>query len=390
MAKPQSRSPRARIDLLLVLASTLLAYFVAVAVELHERWLLWQQRYEYLQVDELLPTALVLAAGMVCYAFRRRREALAALDAQARAQAHAAALLAHNRRLAQALIEAQEGEREAIARELHDELAQGCTALRFEIACLRQPRIDDAQRLAAAERADAAAQSLYRRVRELLRRLRPAELDALGLVGALQALAEAGSRHGLRCRFECRSAVADAAEWLAPATQIAVYRVAQEALTNVQRHARARHARIELARGADGALRLEISDDGRGMDPKAPTRGLGLLGAGERAAALGGTLQLAPSPSAGVRLTLCVPWRLRAPQAVAPADAGATLPLTGPAAAACDAGAIAVAAAVDDGADLDDHRGLLGHADEHASGAGAGRGARIIRLRPAARLSRQG
>ena len=96
---------------------------------------------------------------------------------------------------------------------------------------------------------------------------------------------------------------------------IALYRVAQEALTNVTRHAQASQVRLTLARDAAGHVCLTIADDGRGMAPAGATRGLGLLGAGERAAALGGELHIDSAPGAGVRLTLRIP----APRAAAPA-----------------------------------------------------------------------
>jgi len=88
---------------------------------------------------------------------------------------------------------------------------------------------------------------------------------------------------------------------------IAVYRVAQEALTNVTRHAHANQVRLVLARDAADQLCLTITDDGRGMDLAQATRGLGLLGASERAAALGGELHVEGAPGAGVRLVLRIP-----------------------------------------------------------------------------------
>jgi signal transduction histidine kinase len=105
---------------------------------------------------------------------------------------------------------------------------------------------------------------------------------------------------------------------LPDAVEVAVYRVAQEALTNAVRHAHATTVRLRLARSGD-ALQLEASDDGCGMDLAVPRRGLGLLGASERAAALGGELALASAPGQGLRLTLRLPLTARqaAPEVVA-------------------------------------------------------------------------
>ena len=320
-ALPAARSPtpaRApppwRTDLWWVLAATLACYVIASKLELREAFFQWVAPYEHWQVDELPLTITVLASGLAWYAWRRRREALVELQMRIKAQAHADALLLHNRELARQLIALQESERVALARELHDELGQSCSALRVETAYLRQCASDDrAGMQAAAARADAAAQSLYSGVRGLLRRLRPASLDSLGLVTALQELVGAWSRRsGLRCIFThegCLKALGDAVD-------ITIYRVAQEALTNVLQHARADSVRVVLARTAADELHRSVHDNGCGTPLGAATRGLGLLGATERAAALGGTLTLRSMPAAGVLLPLCIPLQ-PAPQAKA-------------------------------------------------------------------------
>jgi signal transduction histidine kinase len=173
---------------------------------------------------------------------------------------------------------------------------------------------DRAGVLAAAQRADAAARDLHGLVRDLLRRLRPADLDALGLTGALQSMCEAWEpRSGVACVFHHEGAETP----LDDAVSVAVYRIVQEALTNVMRHARATTVTVRLAVRAGDALALVIQDDGRGMDVGAAGRGLGLLGATERAAAVGGTLAVTSLLGRGVRLGLQIPL------AAAPdADAG--------------------------------------------------------------------
>ncbi|MFO1340968.1 MAG: sensor histidine kinase [Burkholderiaceae bacterium] len=300
-APPQRRWRR---DMGAVALVALAAYLLSVGFELHERVGRWLERYESWQLDEL-PLALgVLACGMAWYAFRRRRDALAEAARREQAEAHARALLAHNRELAQGLIALQESERRALARELHDEFGQRCSAIRAETAWLRRSAGGDREgMLAAAARADQAAQDLYQLVRDLLRRLRPADLDALGLVAALQALCESWEeRSGIGCTFHHGGVEGS----LGDTVDIAVYRIVQEALTNVMRHARAGQVSIRLICDG-GELQLGIHDDGRGMDVGAPSRGLGLLGAAERAAAIGGTLDIDSHLGRGVRLTLRAP-----------------------------------------------------------------------------------
>lgn len=305
--RPRSRPRR---ELAFVLLLPLAVHGFSVRFELHEWYSQWFARLERWQVDELPLTLLALTAGLAWYAWRRRAEADRALALHSIEEARAAHLLARNRELAQGLIELQENERRALARELHDEIGQCCTALRMETAVLRRcDGADAAGRQAAAARADAAAASIHQLVRSLLRRLRPLDLDTLGLYPALQELCEGWElRSGVACVFLPQGEP----EAFDDAVAIAVYRVAQEALTNVMRHAGATTVRVRLGRQGRRALRLVIEDDGAGLDPERSGRGLGLLGAAERAAALGGTLAVTGGPGEGVRLELTLPVRAAA------------------------------------------------------------------------------
>lgn len=196
----------------------------------------------------------------------------------------------------------REGERTSIARELHDELGQALTALRIDLGWLRRQcgGLGETVR----ERAD-AAYALVERTIDALRRisegLRPGMLDVLGLCAALEHLAtQFAERSGIACEFS-----ADRDEYpLDPEASIAVFRVVQEALTNVARHACARHVAVRLA-VADGGLQLSIADDGRGFDARVPRKGFGLLGMNERVAALGGRLDI--DGGAGTRIVVTLP-----------------------------------------------------------------------------------
>ena len=304
-ADPHTQRSRWRSDLWLVAAATVLCYFVASALELQETLAQRLARLERWQVDELPLTLTVLACGLAWYALRRRREVQAQLVLRAQAESRIADLLEHNRELARQLISLQESERLALARELHDEFGQSCAAIRVETACLRHCAADDRPgMLAAAERADAAAQGLYQLVRDMLRRLRPANLDTLGLAAALQELCEGWEE---RTGTSCLLRVEGDAGALGDAIDITVYRIVQEALTNVTRHARASCVRVELSRLSPHELGLRVRDDGQGMDTTLATHGLGLIGAVERAAAVGGTLVVASAPGAGLTITLNIP-----------------------------------------------------------------------------------
>lgn len=323
--------PRWGSDLWWVVAATLACYGLAIRFELTEFFFGQLAQYERWQIDELPLTFTVLAVGLTWYAFRRRREARVELQRRVQVEARIADLLAHNRELSRQLITVQESERLALARELHDELGQGCSAIRVETAFIRHCSVaDHADALRAAARADEAAQGLYHLVRGMLRRLRPANLDSLGLVAALQELCESWEE---RSHVDCTFHHAGLSDSLGDAIDIAVYRITQEALTNVMRHAQARSVRVVLAQGGGAGsdretpgVRLSIQDDGRGMDPAASTPGLGLLGASERAAGLGGSLQVRSTPGSGVQVSLWIPMPA-APEASTsssePADGGA-------------------------------------------------------------------
>ncbi len=274
----------ARGDLAWVGAATLAVFVLGSLGQWRERLAGALERYEAWQVDELPLALMVMTLGLAVLLWRRQREV--------------AALLRQNRELARQLIAAQERERQAVARELHDELAQHCTAIRLEAAvaerCTELP-----QAVAAAQRAAASAESLQQGVRRLLRQLRPADLDALGLSAALQVLC--AQRPWPVCRF-----TGDEAASFGEGIDMAVYRVAQEALSNALRHAHATAVDVRLM-STPGAVQLSVQDDGLGFDAAAETAGLGLLGARERAAALGGRLRVSSAPGKGTRVELWLP-----------------------------------------------------------------------------------
>jgi signal transduction histidine kinase len=192
--------------------------------------------------------------------------------------------------LTRLLLRAQEDERRRIARELHDEAGQVLTAVKIELDL-------DGRKEASEMVARALAQ-----VRDLSNLLRPSVLDDLGLLPALRAMAEDFTR---RTHIAVALALGEGLRGFTPEQEVVIYRVVQEALTNVARHAGAREVRVGLQPG-DRQLRLTIEDDGRGAAGE-PTPQLGLLGMRERVTALGGTLAIAASPAQGFRLEALIP-----------------------------------------------------------------------------------
>lgn len=218
-----------------------------------------------------------------------------------------------NRRLAATLMSLQEDERKAIAHDLHDEMAPQLFCMRVALAAAREAGTpaDLAARLDAMDHDLVGLQS---QVRRLLTRLRPHALDAFGLEGALADLVESWRQRApaIEWSLSCDESTAELPEEVATD----LYRMVQEGLTNIARHSKAGFARVSVG-AAQGALRILIEDDGRGIDPAAP-RGYGLLGIAERARRLGGELEV-DSDASGTRLRVRLAL---APQALVAATDG--------------------------------------------------------------------
>jgi PAS domain S-box-containing protein len=208
-------------------------------------------------------------------------------------------------RLIEQVMSAQEEERGRIARELHDETGQSLTAVLVGLRTIEGSRtISEAVELARQLR-EVAARTLGD-VGRLARGLHPGVLDDLGLgVAVTRHVQEFARLHAIA--EETRIEGLDA-EPLLPLVQTTVYRVLQEALTNVAKHARARRVSVRLERD-DTMVELQVRDDGVGFKPGANHRGLGLQGMRERAALLGGTAQLESAPGEGTLITARFPVR---------------------------------------------------------------------------------
>ncbi|MCC7542938.1 MAG: HAMP domain-containing protein [Deltaproteobacteria bacterium] len=227
----------------------------------------------------------------------RQREAI---DAQARLRA-----------LSNRLQAAREAEAGRIARELHDELGQVLTSVKLDLASLRRRALRqgpstenepfDAAIVEMSQRIDEAVNS----VRRISGDLRPAVLDRLGLAAALEWLAR---EHEVRTGLRVSLAVDGLEEPIEPLVSITVFRIVQEALTNVARHADATRVAVRVdARGGD--LVLEIDDDGRGIDPERidEATSLGLLGMKERALLVNGTFDVSRKEPRGTTIVLRIP-----------------------------------------------------------------------------------
>jgi signal transduction histidine kinase len=214
--------------------------------------------------------------------------------------------------LAAQLQEAREEERGALARELHDELAQTMTALKMDLAMLKtevagRPAGDAECRetvLKSIEEMTDLVQETIALVRRMITELRPGVLDQLGLADALAWQAEEfQKRNGIPCFLETSGGTS-----LDKRRSVAVFRVFQEALTNIARHAAATRVTVSLEE-VEGIVRLRVSDDGRGLPSDFMTGGggFGLIGMRERALMLGGKLDISSRPGQGTTIELSIP-----------------------------------------------------------------------------------
>jgi signal transduction histidine kinase len=211
-------------------------------------------------------------------------------------------------RLSARLVTAQEEERRSLARELHDAVGQALTAIKMGMGVALRGVETDSRASAALGEARAIAESTLQNVRDLSQLLHPSMLDDFGLPEALAAhLRSFSKRTGIRAQFTHERME----ERLSSDIEVCVYRIVQEALTNVARHSGASACTVALVR-RDNVLKLTIEDDGRGIDTAAARaagarRGLGLIGMRERAQALAGSFAIEDRAEGGTRVIVRLP-----------------------------------------------------------------------------------
>lgn len=308
VARPSVRTSAVKDGLVIVL--TVAGFFwLACSLELSERFIHWASAHENLQVDEWPLTLLVLTGSLWVFAHRRMRELAVEVEARRHAENVALKVSEQNRLLARQLISLQEQERRHLARELHDEIGQYCVAIKVDASTIERDTAAQMPRaFACAVAIGQTADHLHSVVRGLLERLRPTALDDLGLHAALQVLTDTwGQRHGVACVLTATGPL----NALGETANITLYRIVQECLTNIARHAAARHVEVDVSVqiGANGIphLALSVRDDGTGLSSRATRSGMGLVGMRERAQALGGTFNIHTQERGGTCLQVAFP-----------------------------------------------------------------------------------
>src|SRR4051794_38199569 len=200
------------------------------------------------------------------------------------------------------VLRAQEEERRRLARDLHDEVNQALTAILLRLEALSQAAPPElVEELGELKR---LVNQAMNELLQLARQLRPTALDDHGLVPAMASqVRRFAAQTGIKADLNTTGESSE----LQPDEEIAIYRIAQEALANIARHAEAQSVEVDLRAGNGRGVQLTVRDDGRGFETARPTRGLGLGGMAERARLVGGELTIESRPGAGTQLCLRVP-----------------------------------------------------------------------------------
>jgi len=324
MTETQSALPASQLtqqfpnaDALAVIGATALSIILAAHFQLTETLYALTRRWEYFQLDELPIGLLVLAIGLIWLSWRRYRQAGRELRARHVAEVRLAGVLAENRRLAQEYLRVQELERKHLARDLHDEMGQFLNAIKLDAVSILESRASEPRlSIAASQSIIRSIDHVHGAVSDMIRRLRPVGLDELGLAAAIESCVDHWRQRLPDTRFSLTlRGDLDALE--EPLT-LTLYRLIQEGLTNISKHAAARRVDIALDRHACVAagmdeLTLTVADDGRGMDSAARTPGFGLSGMRERVEMAGGSFDFQSAPGRGFSFSARLPARASQP-----------------------------------------------------------------------------
>jgi signal transduction histidine kinase len=238
---------------------------------------------------------LILAATTILYAGRLEKRVEKKYEESLLAQREL-------KELSKRLVDAEERERRAISRELHDEVGQSLSALLMDVENLTEMSPEENVFRQGLQRIKTLAENCVNEVRNMALLLRPSMLDDLGLVAALEWQAREVSK---RTGMLVDTVEENVSDDLPEDHKTCVYRIVQEALNNCSKHAYAKHVRVAVCQEPNH-LRVSIEDDGKGFDPNR-ARGLGLVGMSERVSQLGGVLKVDSDPARGTRLRVDLP-----------------------------------------------------------------------------------
>ena len=298
-------------DIMVVVGVTGLSGVLSVYFNLNEALYAFTRGGERYQIDELPISMLVLLICLIWLSWRRYEQARRELRARQIAEARLGVALVENRQLTQENLRIQEVERKHLARELHDEFGQYLNAIKLDAVSICQGGGQEAEFSVKASRSIIrTVDHVHRAVSDMIGRLRPVGLDELGLVAAIEHCVDYWRERlpSTRLTLSIRGNL----EGLNEPLNLTLYRLIQEGLTNISKHAKATQAqitveRIESAESAAGELRLGVTDDGCGMEPSTRTSRFGLSGMRERVEMAGGSFVLETAPGRGLSFVAYLP-----------------------------------------------------------------------------------
>lgn len=308
---PESKNRSLAGDLAIVVGVSASAALLLGSLDVTEALFEQTRQWERFQLDEAPLALLVLALCLVWFSWRRYQEARAQLGARTAAEKQLAQALAQNRELARQHQTLQENERKHLARELHDELSQYLNAIKLDAVAIRDREIGDHDAATSASMGIIrSVDHVHGVVGDLIRRLRPTGLDELGLEAAVENCIDHWRRRTPQTEYTLRTS--GELKGVCEPVSLALYRLIQEGLTNVYKHADARRVDIMLEGPGSGAEReayvaLTVSDDGQGADLGDCSGGFGLIGMRERVAMMGGTFEMNSRPGNGFRFSARTP-----------------------------------------------------------------------------------
>lgn len=284
-------------DIALVLSVFIYAYFASSYFNFSDQYVDWAKKYEdSLDIDELPIALLASSIALLWFAQRRIFETNQ--------------LINNNHALLKRVLEVQEEERKRIAQDLHDDMGQYLNAVKVQATSLLFEQSGTEFHANIVQRIVETTDHAYQSARNLMYALRPVALDELGLAAALEHLVQSWQTNANTAPMSEQKMysieIIGEIDQLGELVNIATFRIVQEALTNIAKHAKAKHIHIQVQKQAH-QLQVKIIDDGVGFNPKQKSTGYGLLGMIERAEALNGSLEISSGKHNGTTVLLTLP-----------------------------------------------------------------------------------